>query len=174
VLFGASGSEAPDDKEVFVDGGLIRIGDLRQSEIKVDEAHDLAVVHVGIAGARLPSSVIAPPTARIIALHGYLARDFRRSLAQGVLRPAPFIYQNLRRPAKPGFVALKFPRKNIGTFTSTRAHAPIPKGLSGGPMLDAIALWHGHVSIQGVFIEHEQDVGLGGGGDSVLALLASL
>lgn len=42
------------------------------------------------------------------------------------------------------------------------------------PMLDAIALWHGHVSIQGVFIEHEQDVGLDGGGDSVLALLASL
>ncbi|OKS46964.1 hypothetical protein PsaNZ62_29410 [Pseudomonas syringae pv. actinidiae] len=52
--------------------------------------------------------------------------------------------------------------------------APIPRGLSGGPILDAIALAQDRIGIAGVFTDWDAGVGSGASREVLVALLQML
>jgi hypothetical protein len=177
-LFGQSKDQRENagDKLVFQGGGLQRLGDLTTSELVSDPHHDLAAVvvrgfEVGISEDALKH---AHEHTSVIALHGYLGRDFKRDRTEGLLRPKPFIYQNAPLNCLDGKLRFKFPRKNLDTFSNARVMAPIPRGLSGGPILDAIALAQGKIGIAGVFTEWDAGVGSGASREVLVALLQRL
>ena len=168
--------ENPGDKMVFQGGGLQRLGDITTSELVSERRHDLAAVMVRGFDGGLPGDALthAHEHSPVIAVHGYLARDFKRDRTEGMLRPKPFIYQNAPRDCVDGRLRFKFPRKNFDTYTSSRGVAPIPRGLSGGPILDAIALAQDRIGIAGVFTDWDAGVGSGASREVLVALLQML
>lgn len=168
--------ENPGDKLVFQGGGLQRLGDVTTSELASDRGHDIAAVRVSGFESGIPEAALthAHEHASVIAVHGYLARDFKRDRSVGTLRPKPFIYQNKPLDCLKGRLRFKFPRKNFDTFTSSRVVAPVPRGLSGAPILDAIALAQGRIGIAGIFTEWDAGVGSGASREVLVALLQAL
>lgn len=168
--------ENPGDKLVFTGGTLKRLAEVTVSELNYSLDRDIAAVIVSGFSDLIPQTAIthAHEMAHVVVVHGYLARDFRRSKTNGALRPAPFIYQDKRLSCRDGNLRFKFPRKTFNTLTNERSVAPIPRGLSGCPMLDGIALLRGEIGICGVFTEWADGVGSGPSRQVLIELLQSL
>jgi hypothetical protein len=163
-LYGPKFDQDVGDKAIFAEGQLLPLGAMRFPEVFNHNQYDLAAMFVDELATkpRLPSSALCKEecTARLITIHGYLVRDFKREAKAGVLRPAPRIYTNVRRDWQAGYVGLRYPRaKNRETDTGMKTHAPIPSGLSGCPMMDGEMLAAGQVRILGVFTTYESYYG---------------
>jgi hypothetical protein len=179
TLYGHRYEKEPEDpfaKHILFHGRLRGLFELRTGEVGYLEGHDLAAVFVdelGVAGS-LPMSSLLPTeaTCRLVSIYGLLSRDFRRQLSTGSLHLKPYIYTNIREDSGSGYTVVLFPKhKNRDGRTGKMVQAPIPRGLSGGPMLDANQLFRGNVSIAGVFTDYEQGRGLGESAWKVMALL---
>jgi hypothetical protein len=184
TLFGHRYDKEPEDpstKHIVFNGRLKGLFELRTREVGYSAGHDLAAVFVGELGlaGSIPMSCLLPTeaTCRLVSIYGLLSRDFRRELSTGLLRPRPYIYTNICTVSGSGYTGVLFPKhRNRDSRTGRIVQAPIPFGLSGGPMLDANKLLHGNVSIVGVFTDYRQRTGhgLGESAGKVIALLQQL
>ncbi len=178
VLYGEAGNRDPAEKSIFADGHLQRI---KASAICRSSDHDLAMFCMTefpttrcLSVDSLSPNVLAPG---VVTVSGFLARDYKREARKGWLRPAPWIYTNVRNRYGSGYVSLKFPKaKNRNTVTRSREMVARPAGLSGGPMLDSSKLFMGKVEIVGVFTDYVREKGLAYGESSteVLAMLEGM
>jgi hypothetical protein len=165
TLYGPNGDENPGEKAIFVPGGLELIGNLGSNKLVYTKDHDLAAIYVdqfSLADC-IPSDCLCgvDAKARFVTIQGFLARDFRRDASAGTLRPAPRIYTNSRRDAGEGYIGIRYPRsRNRDTQSGMKVTAPIPSGLSGGPMLDSARLADGNISIIGVFTDYLKERGI--------------
>lgn len=178
VLVGNTGMENPGEKAIVLGGRLRQFGDLSNPNMYSSPLFDMAAFELddGDAAWGFESSCLATsgPKATSITIAGYLARDFKRSTADGVLRPAPFLYSNLAADAGEGHAGLRYPRnRNKNTTSGERSTVPVPSGLSGGAMLDSEALMAGDVRIVGLFTDYANQRGMAFGETStkVQALL---
>jgi len=153
VLRGHTFNEDPAEKAVHINGSWVYVGDGSRNLVE-PKGRDLSVMFMDeFALCRCletPSSL--PLVSTIITMGGYLSRDFKRS--GNTLRPAPRVYTNVAVPAAPGMIGLRHPRRrNVNTSTGASAVSPAPRGLSGGPMVDSLALLKGAVVLLGVLTE---------------------
>jgi hypothetical protein len=176
VFYGASFTEDPGEKSFFANGGLVYI-DAVSRQISQVKGYDVAVLYLDeLAGKpQLPFSCLTwtgtPP--RIITIGGYLARDFKRS--GNTLQPAPLIYTNNSVAESAGHVGLNYTkRKNKDTFTHAPAVSSIPKGLSGGPMVETLSLLWGELKVVGVFTEQDNGRGKGVNAEAIKSAINSL
>ena len=115
VLFGHKFDEDPLKKQVHVGDGLKAIGELKASRIVENQELDLAAVHItGFPLDRcLPYTALhfdeAPP--KTLSIIGFLARDFRRSKEESVLRPKPHLYTGKTKELDPKHIGIVHPRR---------------------------------------------------------------
>jgi Trypsin-like peptidase domain len=178
VLRGHNSDEEPSEKAIFVAGCLKRIGELRSQNLFFAMEHDIAAVHVDEFGLEkcLPLSCLSAvePTTRLVTIHGFLAREFKRDTSLGILKPAPHVYTNTRNDIGSGYVGLQYPKsQNRSTDTGKKVMAPRPSGMSGCPMLDGDKLTERKISIIGVFTDYcrERGMAFGESATNALALL---
>lgn len=163
------------DLAIVVDDRLRQIADLANPNVYGSPEFDLAAVVIdgfpaerGLHAAHFAPTSDPPP---FITICGYLARDFRRSTREGRLEPAPYIYSGRSVAAAQGLVGLEYPiNRNRSTTSGRRVMAPVPRGLSGGAMLDSLALHEGIVRIVGIFTDKPGHKGIAFGEVSVKAL----
>lgn len=159
-LYGDDGNGDPATKSIFVGGQLQRISALRTSAVMSVSEFDVAALFVDDMELSrcLPRSAVdgdsEVPT--VGALCGYLGKDFKRSASAGELKPQPyFLALTKSSTQEPGY--LQFPyniRKGVNPQSGARKVKPIPKGLSGCPILDVAELYRGGAKIAGVFTEY--------------------
>lgn len=178
VLFGHRYNEDPFTRHIVFNGRLRGLFEIKSGEIFQDKNNDLAAVCVNELRMDhcLPISVLLPrdATCSLIAIHGFLARDFRRHIRAGVLRPQPNLYINRRFVRGAGYTGVMYPKsKNRDTRSRRIVHAPRPAGMSGCPMIDAVELALGKVSIVGVFTDYIETAGyaFGESAPKVISLL---
>jgi hypothetical protein len=163
---------------VLVGGDLRRLEDLRWSSIEYDPEHDIAAVFLNDFSLNrcLPQSSLdisrVPKAATVM---GYLARDFKRSKTEGRVSPRVSIYANKVHSLDEGTVRFHYPRKrNVDASSGRPVVAPIPRGLSGGPIVDTARLYEGEVRVVGVFCGLANGFAYGAGASKVKALLDNL
>lgn len=174
VLRGHALNEDPAEKAVQISGHWVYVGD-GSRELVEPTGRDLSVMFMDEFGLcqclQSPSS--PPPDFRIITMGGYLSRDFKRS--ENTLRPAPRIYTNVALSAAPGMIGLRHPkRRNVNTSTGASAVSPTPRGLSGGPMVDSLALLKGAVVLLGILTEMSNGSARGEHVDIITRAIADL
>jgi hypothetical protein len=154
------------EKLIFFDGAPRPLTELHTGEIISDPNNDLAVLHVDELGLDrcLLATCLVPgeTTSSVISTVGFLGRDFERDLAKGLF-PAPWLfhYRRVRKRPGQGYVGILYHKsRNRDATTGELVQSPIPRGVSGGPMLDTMKLSKGKVEIVGVFTAYEQDRGL--------------
>ena len=100
VLFGHRYDEDPSTRHVVFKSRLRGLSELKSGEIFLNDNNDLAAICVNEFGVNrcLPTSCLLPAeaTCSLIAIHGFLARDFHREIRTGALRPRPNLYTNRR------------------------------------------------------------------------------
>jgi hypothetical protein len=181
TLYGHNGNENPRSKSVFVNGALTEIGDLNLGTIRRDPRHDLVAVHIDnyAPTSCLPLAAIpfGASQAKLITIHGFLSRDFRRSSREEKLRPKPYVYTDKQCRIGSGYVGIAYAwNRAIDTTGGYRVHTPTPRGLSGCPMLDTAKLALQKVAVIGVFTDKppERGVAFGESTAKLLALLRSM
>lgn len=158
TLFGASNTEDPGGKSFFWNGELHYIG-ANAREIFREMHFDIAAFFADELATKPQlsiSSIVLPATSiPLITIGGYLARDFKRN--GSVLKPAVRIHTDIRLSASKGqgLVALRYTkRRNKNSYSRVRLQAaPVPSGLSGGPMLDSFSLLTCEPKIIGTFTD---------------------
>lgn len=153
VLRGHTFQEDPAEKAVHINGSWVYVGDGSRT-LAEPAGRDLSVMFMD-EFAQGQCVVLPPSTSpkpKLITIGGFLSRDFKRS--DNTLRPAPRVYTNVAVPAAPGMIGMQYPnRRNVNTSTGALAVSPIPRGLSGGPMVDSLSLLKGAVVPLGVLTE---------------------
>jgi hypothetical protein len=175
VFFGREFDEDPFIRHIVFNDRLRGLFELKDPTIYHDNYNDLAALFVDEIGVErcLPLSLLSTvePTCRLIAIHGFLGRDFRREIASGALKPQPYFYINRRIKVETGYVGMLYPRRrNRSTTTGMLVHTAVPEGLSGCPMLDADRLAAGELSVVGVFTDYKKESGSAFGESSLNAL----
>ena len=177
VLTGQNFDEDPAEKAVMVDGRWVYIGDSGREVIQSKDL-DLVVTCMDelatkkcLSADRITGSASIP---KIASIGGYLARDFKRSQVDGVLRPSPLVYSNITTKMPCGKIGLKYPKRHNVTDEGEAVFNPIPRGLSGGPMLDTVALLKGSVLIVGVFTDQRDGLAFGEHGLAIREFLDSM
>jgi Trypsin-like peptidase domain len=170
------------EKHIFFEGRLRLLNELHTGEVISDPTNDLAVLYADELGLDrcLPMSclVSGETTCGLISIIGFLGRDFKRELSKGSISPAPWLFHYKRAPKRPGkgYVGILYHKsRNRDATSGELVQSPIPRGISGGPMLDTMKLREGKVAIVGVFTTYEQDRGLAYGetAQKVIDLLGS-
>lgn len=164
TLYGHDDDEDPGDKAIMAAGALTKIRNLRSPDIFPDVRYDIAGLFVDEFDSRecFQSSCIcandAPP--KLVSIHGYLARDFHLNKREELLRPAPLIYTNSWKAYGAGYVGLRYPiGRNRNTSSGEKVAAPLPRGMSGCPMLVGEKLAVNQVDIIGVFTDYHREEG---------------
>lgn len=174
VLRGHAFNEDPAEKAVHVDGTWVYVGDGSRTLVE-PVGRDLSVMFMDefALGQCLGTPSSLPLNSKIITMGGYLSRDFKRS--GNTLRPAPRVYTNVAVPVAPGMIGLRHPRRrNVNTPTGASAVSPTPRGLSGGPMVDSLALLNGTVVLLGVLTEMSSGIARGEDVDVITQAIAAL
>ncbi|MDF1687887.1 MAG: hypothetical protein P1U50_13950 [Parvibaculaceae bacterium] len=161
TLVGHDGNDDASGKAFFNNGKWVYVGD-DGSKVFQSPDHDIACFYADTLADRpcLESRNIETTDAKLITIGGYLARDFKR--ADATLQPKPYIFTNLSAEVSGGLVGLQYRRSKVkSTNRKLPQTAPIPRGLSGGPMLNSLRLVQGHVSLVGVFTEQDSGTARG-------------
>ena len=158
TLYGASFKEPPGTKFVHIDRRFIYIGDNNRTLLEADH-HDIAACYMDeypltrCIRSELYSCIINDT--KLITICGFLANKFNRN--KTALKPTPFIYTNVSKSSEMAIACVRYTRrKNIDTLSGKPAFSPLPRGLSGGPMLDTEALFTGMVRVVGVLTEQSE------------------
>jgi hypothetical protein len=173
VLFGHGFNQPPEKHSFFTRSGLRIVNSQFVIALPDGDLAGFFAPDIDIARC-LPLTSIQSGnrTSTLISMHGFLRRGFHRHQAH--LRPEPWIVTTRECPAEQGYVAMEYVRRRvINAVTRKRTRAPIPHGMSGSPMMDTTELFHGRVTIRGVFVELGQGVGtaIGEHADKIQALL---
>ena len=163
VLRGHNFDEEPAEKAFHIDGRWVYVGDGPRSLFEAKD-RDLAAFYADEFKFRPllppPAVTAANETANVITIGGFLARDFKRD--GGVLQPKPWIYSNKSVRDENGMVGLLYPKRhNVESNTGDAIFNSIPRGLSGGPMLNTVNLLNANVAIVGVFTEQSDGTARG-------------
>jgi hypothetical protein len=161
TLFGHDGKEEAGEKAFRHNEDWIYVGDV-DSDVFSANGRDIACFYADELADRpsLNSYNIQTAPASLITIGGYLARDFKRG--DGILRPKPFTFTGVSEGVLNGLIGLQYQRSSVKSTTNEmRQTAPIPQGLSGGPMLDAAKLAFGQVGLVGVFTEQDSGTARG-------------
>ena len=166
VLEGHNRDKSPAEMAFHVDGKWAYVGDGNGSRYLYygAEGRDLVAFYADELGQRpllpAPAASVRADGVRVIAICGYLSRDFKRPGDQ--LKPQPLIHIDKFVGRKNGILSILYTkRRNVDSDTGERKVSPKPKGLSGGPMLNSVSLLKGTVEIVGVFTEQSDGVGRG-------------
>jgi hypothetical protein len=176
TLYGAKFNEQPFHKAIFVNGSLKRLDEINDSDIAHSKSDDIAALHIvkaaDVRGMAHEQLEINPERVAVISLVGFLCRDLKRSRTRSELNLAPLIYSNRRIDYAPGYVALAYPRfRNKSAGIRTKVRAPVPRGLSGCPMLDTALLARGKIGIVGVFTDYKDGKAIGPSATKIRGLL---
>ncbi|WP_353646288.1 hypothetical protein [Mesorhizobium sp. WSM2239] len=177
VLRGHKIDENHNDKFFFQNDRLLSLNEAEVTDVFYAREHDLAAFHADRIDMNrcLPADVLhngSAKNSKLLTIHGYLARDFNRG--GGGLFPTPFVYTNKEIDGGTDRLTMDYPkRKNRNPRSGKSVMSPIPRGLSGCPMMDSAALFIGDVKIRGVFTDKPEFKGIGFGerSETVLALL---
>lgn len=171
TLWGQNGKEQPGEKAFLANGKLTYVGDCGGQIIT---CRDIAIFVAEPLGSRrqIPYESLQQTQAKIITIGGYLARDFKR--VHGGLMPAPWIHTDQRVPVAQDLVGLRYTSKVVRQGNHKRVRPPIPSGLSGGPMIDAVQLALGRTRIVGVLTEQSHGTARGEPSFLLKELLAGL
>jgi hypothetical protein len=158
VLYGHDNSEDPWAKWILSNGRIRPLSEGHGRQIHMGIEHDIAGLRgIDVNGRNpLPTSCVLSDDAkcRLISIYGFLGRDFKRDIKTGLLTNTAFFYTNKRISIGYNYVGISYPRrKGVMTGTGARVHSPIPRGMSGCPMLDTNLLVRGVVNIVGVFTD---------------------
>lgn len=161
----------PDDLSFFWNGTLHYFDSVARPYV-FNKTYDVAAFYADELATKpkLPKSSIAwpHPAPEFITIGGYQASKFIRHST--VLSPMPLIHTDVRMLQPAGFVGVRYSkRRNKSSFTGIRIPmAPMPHGLSGGPMVATDTLFSPQPSIVGVFTGITRGHGIGIGGDAVV------
>lgn len=149
------GEDEAGEKAFHVNGNWVYVGDVDSNVYRANE-RDIACFYADQLAGRpcLEISNISTAPSSPITIGGWLARDFKRPGA--TLQPKPYIFTGASEETADGLIGLQYRRSKVKSITSEMLQtAPIPRGLSGGPMLNSARLAPGQVSLVGVFTEQE-------------------
>ena len=166
TLFGHSFDEQPLEKYIFATKKLQSLSQIASAVSVPDDSVDLAMVSIepipgrkGLPFRCLQFSTHLPPVLTVV---GFLSRDFRRSAARQLLRPKPYIYSDTRIQSSEDEIGIRYTRRAITSDTGVKEMSPIPRGLSGSPMINAVSLIaQRNVEIFGVFTEYNPETSCG-------------
>lgn len=176
TLYGPDGTADPYRKGLFWEGGLKTLDQIGNGAIGRVNGRDLVAVPIARSSevdAFSPADLeIELASIRLLSVAGFLERDLERNRAAGQLRPAPYVYSNRRIESGPDVAALEYPYfRNTAPGARAKVRAPIPRGLSGCPMLDTARLAEGEARIVGVFTDQTDGKAFGPSARHVLGLL---
>lgn len=158
VLWGQNLDEDPGEKALMINGGWVYIGD-NGRKLNPSPTLDLVVTYIEEAAERkclaLETLCDTDRVPKFASFGGYLARDFKRSQAQGVLKPSPLVFSDVTVGMASGKIGIKYSKRNNVDNQGNSVINSIPRGLSGGPILDTLELLKGTVRIVGVFTDQE-------------------
>lgn len=162
TLYGHNGDEDPSEKCIVARRKLRRLSDgqgritfgIKEADVAglcVRDLHDRTPLPFKSLYASMPS-----PT---LVIQGFLARDFKRSISSSVLKPTALIHVDRRIPASGHEIGISYQPNRISSMPTfeQKKRAPIPRGLSGCPMVDALRLLDGWVSVVGLFTEYRNN-----------------
>lgn len=163
VLIGHSGNEDAGEKAFFESGRVNYVGD-NSREIFIVRERDLACFYVDELSNRprfnLRTNSGQAELSQLITFGGFLVRDFRRN--SGTLRPQPLMHTAKVARVSNGLVCVEYHNKKVFSQTiNKRTKAPIPRGLSGGPMFNTVKLVQGEIDLLGVFTEQSNGTARG-------------
>lgn len=173
TLFGHDGKDEAGEKAFCADGNWVYVGDVN-SEVYFAKDRDIACFYADQLAGRpcLEICNISTTPSSPITIGGWLARDFKRPGA--TLQPKPFIFTGTSEEIADGLLSLQYRRSKVKSINSEMLQtAPIPRGLSGGPMLNSARLALGQVSLVGVFTEQDDGSARGEPSAALKQLLAS-
>lgn len=176
VLRGHDLNEPPGEKAFHSDGKWVYVGDGSRCLFEAKD-RDLTAFYADEVKSRpllpAPAASRRQGVEEIITIGGFLSRDFKRH--DDHLKPKPWIYSNKCAGNDNGIVSLLYPKRhNIASETGEAAFNSIPRGLSGGPMLDTVSLLRGIVEIVGIFTEQSDGVGRGECASCISSVLAGM
>lgn len=160
VLEGHQGYDDPFDKAVFVDKKLKLISDISTSKIVYSEENDICIVRVN--GFQLNRCFELSDldtnynNASVIGIAGFLSRDFIRKRRENSLSVKPYIHIDERVGCKGDYVGMRYSRRCVSKGKNIAEKTPIPKGLSGSPMIEPMALLENKFKLVGVFTEERK------------------
>ena len=174
TLFGHDGKDDAGEKAFRAGEDWVYVGEI-DGEVFSAKDRDIACFYADRLADRpcLESCNLHTAPSSPITIGGYLARDFKRT--GETLKPKPYTYTGVSEKAADGLIGLQYRRSKVKSTASEMLQtAPIPRGLSGGPMLNSAKLAVGQVSLVGVFTE--QDYGSARGEPSAVLqqILASI
>jgi hypothetical protein len=152
-LVGHDGSEKPEKKAVFTGAGFSELGKTSGAIWCVAKNYDLAAIFMDEFQNQCAFNFphVLYRVGKVGTVAGYLARDFRRYTSSGTTAPQPFIYTGGLTVSSTE-IKISYPRhKGKAAETGYKVMLPIPKGLSGGPIIDTDALIGGVNLPLGIF-----------------------
>lgn len=164
VLYGHDYNEDATAKLIFVNNELTHISETGIKDICRASEHDLAVFNAPfynnsrcLTSFSLHSSRNLNP--EFLTIYGFLARDFKREGEE--LNPSLRIYTNRAVNYESGYMAISYEKhKAKDTYTDQVVMTPIPRGMSGCPMLNSLELLKGNIQVAGVFTDCPAGEGL--------------
>jgi hypothetical protein len=179
TLYGTDGRADPYRKALYWEGSLKTFNQIGNGTIGRANGRDLVAVPIerssNVVAFGLGDFEIELATATILSISGFLVRDFKRSAAAKRLRPQPYVYSNLRVDKGPDVAAMAYSySRNTAPGARSKVRAPIPRGLSGCPMMDATQLAEGKARIVGVFTDQVGGEAFGPSARHALGLLDAL
>lgn len=178
-LYGAANTDDPFSKAVFWQGRLESLGNIATGVIGKVDNQDFVVIELKGRSANVtPFNIDALKTTSsgsVLTVGGFLSSRYRRHLQQGLLRPKPYVYTNVRSPAEPLHIALKYTsKKNASLRSAGPIRAPIPRGISGAPILDTLALAQGIPIIVGLLTDQTGGKAFGPASAQIRELIARM
>lgn len=156
TLYGHDFDEDAGAKAALLTGRLDYLSNLVSGEIAHPKHRDVCCVPIRSDLPSLSIDVFQKSQYRgdRLSVFGYLVRDFKRHKAEERLSPKPFLFTEKRIDRPDDLIGMRYTgHKNRDSRSGMKVQSPIPKGLSGGPMLDSDRLAAGEVSVVGVFTD---------------------
>lgn len=163
VLFGHDFKAFPDLKRLHIGKTLLSLNS-EDREVNYSEQKDIAVVEMSeledIKPLTIDNFLPADKRGKTLSILGFLSRDFKRS--DRTLASKTFMHTGTAIQTTDKIVMQYTHRKNLDPNTGERVVNPIPRGLSGCPMIDTTATLESKTpKIVGIFTEQDQGTARG-------------
>lgn len=163
VLFGHDFKASPNLKRLHIGKTLLRLNS-EDREVNYSKEKDIAVVEMSeleeIKPLTIDNFLPAGERGKTLSILGFLSRDFKRRGRS--LASKPYMYTGNAIQTADKIVMEYTHRKNLDPNTGERVVNPIPRGLSGCPMIDTTATLESNTpKIVGIFTEQDNGTARG-------------